>query len=82
MFDRLKSYKRIHGDCLVPEKYKEDPRGYFDHLPAPLDEKYQLTPELKDKLAALATLAPTDTVDEQTIDLMVNHYFTEQPDIW
>ena len=64
------------------KKYKANPRGYFDDLPAPIDEKYQLSDELKDKLAALATADTKDDIDEQTVDLMVSQYFTEQPDIW
>lgn len=26
MFSRLLKYKMMHGDCLVPQKYKEDSR--------------------------------------------------------
>ena len=26
MFERLKEYKEEHGDCLVPQKYAEDPK--------------------------------------------------------
>ena len=25
MFERLKKYKEKHGDCLVPQKYEDDP---------------------------------------------------------
>eukprot|EP00980_Cylindrotheca_fusiformis_P006910 scaffold1442_cov128-Cylindrotheca_fusiformis.AAC.31 len=26
MFDKLKEYKEVHGDCLVPKRYKENPK--------------------------------------------------------
>ena len=65
MFEKLKAYKREHGDCLVPKEYDEDKSlGLWVRMQRMQRKANRLTAERKAKLDSIGFVwEPHDQVE-------------------